>query len=70
MRTLTKQSRIKGGRIRAYAGLEQAVEKEVTAASRKFNVTRAFVITVALAHYFSVDVAETIDRSARRKKAA
>lgn len=67
---ITRQSRIKGGRTRASAALEAAVTKEVQAASRRFNVSRAFVITVALAHYFEVQVVETIARPARRKKAA
>lgn len=59
---IRRQKPIKGGRERAYAGLEKRLDAELTKLALRFRCTRAFVISTALADTFGVEVDERFDR--------
>ena len=61
-----RQRPIKGGRYSVPAYLEERIEKVLEREADRFNVTRAFVITTALADYFGIDV-EEVYRDTRKR---
>jgi hypothetical protein len=60
-RTRTIQPRVEGGRAPAYAGLDPNVEKALQKEIARFNVSGAFIISVALAEILGVKLAEEED---------
>jgi predicted transcriptional regulator len=57
-----RQSPVKGGRERAYAGLEKRLDAELDKLAAQFRCTRAFVISTALADTFGIEVDERFDK--------
>jgi hypothetical protein len=53
---LRRQRPIKGGRIPRGAGLEQQLDAVLRREAARFGVSVPFVITVALADYFSIQL--------------
>jgi hypothetical protein len=65
-RSRRNQRPVKGGRERAYAGVLRDVARHVEQDARRFNVSRSFVIAVALAEHYRVKV-ESYMEPVRRK---
>lgn len=51
---------VKNGRVSMGAGLIAAIEREVEKASRRFGVSRSWVIADALADYFGISQEDQI----------
>jgi hypothetical protein len=57
---LTRQSRLQGGRVPATGGLHPLLDAKIADAMAEMQVTRPFVLTVALADFFGVDYEEVV----------
>lgn len=58
---MRRQRPVKGGRLPLPACVLRAIAREVEARARQFNVSRSFVIAVALAEAFDVRDQEHYD---------
>ena len=50
------QPRVKGGRLPVGSGVVKEVRLELERTARKFGVSKSFVVHVALADHFGIDV--------------
>ncbi len=57
-RKLRRQKAVKGGRIPVSAGLIKDIEMAIQSEMKRYNVSRSFVIAVALSHVFKIEEQE------------
>jgi hypothetical protein len=65
---MNRQRPIKGGREKLPAAVEARIYKRVEREARRFDCSRAFVVSTALAIVFGIDVDEKYTEVERRKK--
>lgn len=64
------QKPVKGGRARLSAGVIKSIDRELDKAAARFNVSKSFAASVALADYFRVQDQEQFQERPRLRAVA
>ena len=65
---MRNQPRVKGGRLPVGSGVVKEVRAELERTARKFGVSKSFVVHVALADHFGIDVDSYITSPSRVRR--